>query len=179
MSGVFVVAALEEELQEFSSTDYPLQVVTGVGKVNAALGVSRLAAERAPSKIVFVGTAGSPNLAPGVYRPGRIVQHDLEDIAEIIGRMPYQPILVPEGDPEIILGTSDRFMNHASPGIYPKIMFDMEGYAYAAAAEFLGVPYSLYKAVTDDAGHNAASSWKNVIRPASSLLSLAVRNEFM
>ncbi|MGB8021343.1 MAG: nucleosidase [Candidatus Nanopelagicales bacterium] len=177
--GPLVVVAVPEEAQAFARQVPTL--VTGVGKVRAATATAWACVEHRPGLLLNVGTAGS--LRPGevgagvVHEVGTVIQHDLDGraVESLIGTNPA-PDLVLSGT-GLVLATGDRFI--ASPRDRDALavrahLVDMEGYAVAAAARWLGVPVRLAKTVSDDAGHDAAVSWAEALAEASELLGVWV-----
>lgn len=164
-SSTLVVVALEQEARHFV-VEHPV-LITGVGKVRAALAVSRLLASGArPARIVNVGTAGG--LRPGVegtHEIGRVLQHDFdhEGVLALTGRSDGPALDLPvERGPALVLATGDRFV--AGGAARERVaqvadLVDMEGYAVAAASAEAGVPVRLVKHVSDSADEGAARTW--------------------
>src|SRR3954454_7842193 len=73
---LLVVAAREETIH--LNGDLPV-LLTGMGKVNAAMAVARLLATERPSEIINLGTAGAlkPD-PPGTHVVAPVIQHDLD-----------------------------------------------------------------------------------------------------
>ena len=176
-----VVVALEQEARHFV-TDFPV-LVTGVGKVRAALAVAHaLGGGARPLELVNVGTAGG--LHPGMegtHEIAAVFQHDFDDPAlhAVTGRHDGPPLelsttqavtpsprpLVPSapgGTTAPVLATGDRFV--AGGPLRDRLvtmadLVDMEGYAVAAAGAALGVPTRLVKYVSDPADEGAGDTW--------------------
>ncbi|WP_305783946.1 nucleosidase [Symbioplanes lichenis] len=156
-------------------TDLPV-LITGMGKVNAALGLgATLGAGPRPSEVINLGTAGG--LRPGVsgtHVVGTVMQHDLDGdvLFKLTGEVTGPPLLV--GDPAgPVLATGDAFINDDAARdalARDASLVDMEGYAVAAAAQQFGVPVRLVKHVSDDAGAGAAKSWRDSVADCSRLL---------
>jgi adenosylhomocysteine nucleosidase len=170
-----IVVAVAEEAQAFAGRHPTL--VTGVGKVRAATATTWAVVTHQPSVVLNVGTAGAlrvGHVATGVvHEIGTVIQHDLNGraVAELLGHDPAPPIVLAGSGP--VLATGDRFIS--SPEKRDALaaqadLVDMEGYAVAASAIRLGVPVRLAKAVSDDAGHDAAASWSDALAAASQLL---------
>lgn len=175
-----VVVALAQEARHFA-TDFPV-LVTGVGKVRAALAVAHvLGGGVRPRELVNVGTAGG--LHPGVEGTHEIVtvfQHDFDDVAlhAVTGRHDGPPLtlsptnaVVPEAAPPPrapggaaapVLTTGDSFV--AGGPLRDRLagvadLVDMEGYAVAAAGAAFALPTRLVKHVSDTADESAGSTW--------------------
>lgn len=169
-----ILVAVPGEAQAFGSR--ATVVVTGVGKVAAATAASWVCLEHRPSTLLNVGTAGAlrPDVAHGmVHEIGAVIQHDLDGraIAALLGEDPSPRLELAGQGP--VLATGDRFI--ASPAERDALaghadLVDMEGYAVAAVAARLAIPVRLAKTVSDDAGHDAATSWADSLAPASRTL---------
>ncbi|GAA1637728.1 nucleosidase [Catellatospora bangladeshensis] len=157
-----IVVALPEEAAHLR-TDHPV-LLTGVGKVHAALAVTRvLAAGPLPREIVNLGTAGAlrPGLA-GTHEISRVIQHDFDSatIRALTGRTFGAPLDLAGSGP--VLATGDVFVS--DPALRAGLaehagLVDMEGYAVAAAAAEHGVPVRMIKHVSDEADDTAFQTW--------------------
>ncbi|MGA7689628.1 MAG: nucleosidase [Jiangellales bacterium] len=167
---VLLVVAVEHEAVAFPA-DLPV-LITGVGKVNAALQVSRALARPTdrPDLVVNIGTAGALHDGMvGTHVVGRVQQHDLDStvLEQLTGHRYGRPILLGDG-PTLATGdmfvsdagTRDRLAAHAD-------LVDMEGYAVAAACRMAGVPVTLVKHVSDTADEGARTSWLESVHAAS------------
>ncbi len=186
-----VVVALEQEARHFV-TDFPV-LVTGVGKVRAALAVaSVLGAGVRPRELVNVGTAGG--LHPGMqgtHEIATVFQHDFDDpgLYAVTGRHDGPPIglsttraVVPEpcvlatrpgGAHTPVLASGDSFV--AGGSLRDRLaavadLVDMEGYAVAAAGAALGVPTRLVKHVSDPADETAGTTWAESVDACAVIL---------
>ena len=176
-----LVVALEEEATHLHITELPI-LVTGVGKVNAAVAVATILGAHAPREIVNLGTAGAlHDDFVGTYVISVVTQHDLDDeaIFDLVGLHFGEPINL--GGAGLTLTTGDSFIadqakreelaQHAH-------LVDMEGYAVAKAAQVAGVPVRLVKRVSDTANEPAGQTWKESVDDCSEHLGLWVR-EFL
>lgn len=76
MSGPLVVVALPQEAAHIVGTDI---VLTGIGKVAAAMAVTRAIVEQRPTSVLNVGTAGALHDGmEGVHVIGRVIEHDVD-----------------------------------------------------------------------------------------------------
>ena len=76
-----LVVALEEEAAHLHVSDLPV-LVTGAGKVNAAVALASTLGSASPSEVINLGTAGG--LRPGItgtHLITTVTQHDLDDAA--------------------------------------------------------------------------------------------------
>ncbi|WP_131104361.1 nucleosidase [Ornithinimicrobium sufpigmenti] len=175
-SSTLIVVALEQEARHFV-VDHPV-LVTGVGKVRAAIAVTQvLASGTLPAQVVNVGTAGG--LRPGVagtHEVCRVVQHDYdgEAVLAVTGRADGPPLALPVSSGQgLVLATGDRFV--AGGPERDRVaqvadFVDMEGYAVAAAARAAGVPVRLVKHVSDQADEDAGRSWSEGVDACARLL---------
>ncbi len=172
-SSVLVVVAVEHEAVALPAS-LPV-LITGVGKVNASLQVSRALAEPAtrPDLVVNIGTAGALHDGmEGTHEIGQVRQHDLDStvLEELTGHRYGRPILLGDGP---TLATGDVFVSDALTrdrlGTGADLV-DMEGYAVAAACRMAGVPVRLVKHVSDTADQEARTTWKQSVHAASAEL---------
>ncbi|HET7901420.1 MAG TPA: nucleosidase [Candidatus Nanopelagicales bacterium] len=159
-----LVVALREEA---AGLDDRLPVlVTGAGKVRAAVSTAALLATARPSCVINIGTAGGlRDGLLGVHEIGTVMQHDFNDegVFETLGVHFGAPIALGEG---LTLATGDRFV--AGGPLREDLarradLVDMEGYAVALAAHEAGVPVRLVKLVSDDADASALRTWAETV----------------
>ncbi|NIE75861.1 nucleosidase [Pantoea sp. Ap-967] len=142
-------------------------VFTGIGKVNAAIALTKAIARRRPKLIVNLGSAGSLRHGKGtVVCCTRFVQRDMD--VTPLGFARYQtpladiPVLLEHGQaipglPVEACGSGDSFeINH---GDAPYDVVDMEAYVFALIAREEGIPFVCLKYISDDAGSDAAQDW--------------------
>jgi len=169
-----LVVALEEEAVHLHVHELPI-LVTGVGKVNAAIAVSTILGAHRPSSIVNLGTAGAlRDGVTGTHVISTVIQHDLNDAAiyDLVGIHFGAPMEFETGD-GTVLATGDRFIS--KPEVRERLakdahLVDMEGYAVARAAQWAGIPVTLVKEVSDQAGEQAAKSWSETLDECSASL---------
>jgi len=159
---------------------------TGVGKVNAAITLTRRlareqAAGRAPPLVVNFGTAGSHRIpARTLVACRRFVDRDV-DVSALgfgPGETPFDPLpAVLEfparfaGLPEAVCGTGDRFATTAQAVACEVV--DMEAYALAKACRIAGADFACAKYVSDGADDDAARHWlENVAGAADQFVAL-------
>jgi adenosylhomocysteine nucleosidase len=156
-----IVAALKEEAA-YLDDRYPV-LMTGVGKVAAAVAVTRaLASGERPSEIINIGTAGALRAGcEGTHEIKAVIQHDFDSPA-IEARTGYSfgpPITLRDDGP--VLATGDVFV--PDPILRWADLVDMEGYAVAATAVAFGVPVRIIKHVSDQADTGAIKSWQATV----------------
>jgi adenosylhomocysteine nucleosidase len=145
---------------------------TGLGKVNAAIALTRRLTEyrqagRAAPCVINFGTAGSPRFPTGaLVGCHRFVQRDMDVRAlgfeygvtpfeDIPPRLEFPPIFpqLPQG----LCGSGDSFATGES--ILHCDVVDMEAYAYAKVCRIEGAVFACAKYITDGADHAAAGDW--------------------
>lgn len=162
-----LVVALEEEAVHLHVHELPI-LVTGVGKVNAAIAVTTILAKHRPASVVNLGTAGAlRDGVTGTHVISKVIQHDLNDAAiyDMVGIHFGAPFEF-EGGEGTVLATGDRFVSKTEVRERLALeahLVDMEGYAVARAARWAGVPVTLVKEVSDQAGEQAAKSWSETL----------------
>lgn len=161
-----IVVALEEEAAHLDGR-YPI-LVTGVGKVAAAIAVTRaLSQGPPPSEIINLGTAGALRAGfVGTHEIRRVIQHDFASAAieALTGREFGAPLML--GQDGLVLATGDVFVS--DPVVRDLLaqradLVDMEGYAVASAAAAFGVPVRIIKHVSDQADGGALKSWQATV----------------
>ncbi len=169
---LFVFALDSEAGQVFNDKN---KLITGIGKVNAAIELTKEIHRRRPELIVNLGSAGSKGFHKGdVVCCTKFIQRDMD--VRGLGFSLYETPLsgVPpvleyglkkEGLPEGICGSGDSFeMNH-SEGDYNIV--DMEAYPLALIAMKEKIPFLCLKYISDDAGSDAADDWTVQVHLAS------------
>ena len=174
-----LVVALEEEASHLHTHGMPI-LVTGAGKVNAAIATASVLSSYSPSQVVNLGTAGAlVDDVLGIHVIGTVTQHDLNDQAlfALTGMHFGSPITLKDAGP--VLTTGDQFISdeqtrqklasHAQ-------LVDMEGYAIAAAAIAAQIPVMLVKQVSDSADDSASRSWRETVDYCAEQLGAWVMN---
>jgi adenosylhomocysteine nucleosidase len=181
-----VVMALPLEAQGvFEQAGIPV-LYTGVGKVNAAMKLTRaLAGYRQTGKplprVVNFGSAGSPRLATGtVVACTTFHQRDMDvsGLGFAPGTTPYEEIPAvlefptPFSElPRASCGTGDSF--ETSGQLLTCDVVDMEAYALAKVCHVEGTTLACAKFVSDGADHAAATDWQaNLHRAADQFIAL-------
>jgi adenosylhomocysteine nucleosidase len=168
-----LVVALEEEATHLHVSELPV-LVTGAGKVNAAIAVASILAETSPTRVVNLGTAGALHDGmTGTHVIGSVVQHDLDDAAlfSLSGLHFGEPVDLGGSGPR--LATGDAFVSDEQTRTRLAVvadLVDMEGYAVARAAIAAGVPVTLVKQVSDNAGEGAGRSWRQSVDDCAEVL---------
>lgn len=177
-----LVVALAEEADAFDDV-LPI-LVTGPGKVNAAVAVTAALSSVRPSAVINLGTAGGlRDGLRGVYEIHTVMQHDFDSAAirALVNRDYGVPITLDcsPGPQQLVLATGDSFVadSHVRSALSRDAhLVDMEGYAVAWAARTARVPVRLIKLVSDDAGEGAARTWVDTVAEHSRTLTQWVRD---
>ena len=180
LNNALIVMALESECAGLAERMDVL--LTGVGKVNAAMALTkRLAAGPAPALVLNIGSAGGLRARPGsVVNATRFIQRDME--ATALGFAPFQTpfegagpltngLRIPGLD-EVVCGTGDSFETGSADAPYDVV--DMEAYALARVAQEFGAPFACLKFISDDAGGNAAADWQGALEACTEALRAAL-----
>lgn len=176
MKKVGIICAMRRELEllsrEFEGCDNVRCVLSGMGKVNAAVATERLVSTFAPDCILSIGVAGS--FAEGMAESDTVVvsrtaYHDVwcgEPLP--FGQVDGMPLYF-ESDPELLsiavsslpqarvglLCTGDQFFISPEEDARQKRLFpdalavDMEGAAVAQVAHMHSVPFLAVKIISD------------------------------
>lgn len=162
MARTLVVVALRSEARYLDDD----VVLTGIGKVAAAVAVTRAIAERRPSTVLNVGTAGAlRDGLVGAHRIGRVVEHDVDHdfLSGLTGEESVGEIVLDPDEPTT-LATGDAFISDPVTRLAlaeRAHLVDMEGFAVARACAAAGVRCRIVKVVSDSASEDAARSWQD------------------
>lgn len=163
-----LVVALDEEADALDD-ELPV-LVTGPGKVHAAVAVTAVLKSDRPSAVINLGTAGGLHDGlQGVYDIHTVLQHDFDGAAirALVNRDYGMPITLDHSPgSQMVLATGDSFV--ADSSVREALsrdahLVDMEGYAVAWAARTSGVPVRLIKLVSDEAGEGAVRTWAETV----------------
>lgn len=149
-------------------------VICGIGKVDAAVAVTRAVLESAqPPTVINIGTAGA--LRPGVsglFTPSLVRNHDIS--AAVLRQLGYPVVdeIAIDGGDGTTLATGDSFIT--DPAVRDTLaqtahMVDMEGFAIARACAQLGVPVRLVKHISDQADESAMD-WPQLVDRSARIL---------
>jgi adenosylhomocysteine nucleosidase len=184
MAGEFpaVLAAMAlpaEGAGRFEAAGIPV-LYTGIGKVNAAVALTRSLARyreagRAMPLVANFGTAGSARIAPRtLIGCRRFVDRDMDvgALGFAPGVTPFDPLppMLEFGThfpslPDAICGSGDSFATRAHDDACDVV--DMEAYALAKACRIAGAEFACAKYVSDSADAEAARHWKDNVAGAA------------
>ncbi len=169
---LFVFALDSEAGKVFNDKN---KLITGIGKVNAAMELTKEIYRNRPKLIVNLGSAGSKYFHKGdVVCCTKFIQRDMDvrGLGFSLYETPLSGIppvleygLKRQDLPEGICGSGDSFeMNH-SETVYNIV--DMEAYPLALIAMKEEIPFLCLKYISDDAGSDAADDWAVQVHLAS------------
>ncbi|RKS98199.1 5'-methylthioadenosine/S-adenosylhomocysteine nucleosidase family protein [Chryseobacterium defluvii] len=165
VSDTLFVFALESEAGKVF--DEKNKLITGIGKVNAAIELTKEIHNKKPKLIINLGSAGSKNFTKGeIVCCTKFIQRDMD--VRGLGFNLYETPL--SGIPPVleyglkmdhlkegICGSGDSFeMNYAETDYN---IVDMEAYPLALIAKKENIPFLCLKYISDDAGSDAADDW--------------------
>lgn len=177
---VLVVMALPGESQGLFERAGVSVLYTGIGKVNAAIALTRRLAQYGPAGgdlplVVNFGSAGSRRFAAGtLVTCTTFGQRDMDvtGLGFEIGATPFDAMParlefaqtfrdLPQGT----CGTGDCFVT--GDAALPYDVVDMEAYALAKVCKQENARFACAKYVTDGADHAAASDWQSNVPKAA------------
>src|SRR5215831_6930254 len=185
---ILVVMALEIEGQGIFERERIPVLYTGIGKVNAAVALTRKLVELKQTAqplplVVNFGSAGSKKFSSGtLVSCTRFIQRDM-DVSGLgfpIGVTPFENVPATLSFPEVFAelhsgtcGSGDSFDTSAN---HTCDLVDMEAYALAKVCWIEKAQFACVKFITDGADANAAANWEqNVHRAAEHFLELFER----
>lgn len=176
-----IVFAMKEESQEVFA-DYDV-LHTGIGKVNAAYGLSKRIATARPEMIINMGTAGSRKHAGGsIVNPVSFIQRDMDvtplGVPKFKTPFSDDPVEISygmriEAFPGGVCGTGDNFDASEAAGAFDVV--DMEAYALALIAQREKIPFLCLKYVSDGADDEAHKDWHQALHDTAEKLHAALK----
>lgn len=176
-----IVAALEAEtpgLQQYAPIVY-----TGVGKVNAAIGLYEAINKYQPDLVINYGTAGAVTDVRGLNKIGTFIERDMDarEIGFQRGIAPFSGETLPEAK-GVVLGTGDSFVSDSAKaleGLDIQVdLVDMEGYALWKVSQKLGVQFISYKYISDEADGDAPSDWETNVANGAKKFAQVLEKEY-
>ena len=163
-----LVFAHRDEASAFAGVPH---LVTGVGKVNAAVALAAaLAAAPETERVLVLGTAGvvgdgeARHDLDSVVQVTAVVQHDFSLPSPEL--RPTGPVVLPERVATV--ATGDVFVkNDAQRAVIAGLgasLVDMEAYAYASVCERFGVELQIFKVPSDFADSSTTDEeWDTIV----------------
>lgn len=142
---MIIVSAVKEEVD---TLNHPI-LLTGVGKINATLKLTKYILEHRPSLVINYGTSGSIIHKPGtILEIGKFIQKDM-NVTELGFKnyqTPYEESIISNGKSYYICGTADTFDTNITKEFD---CVDMEAYSIAKVCTYFNVPYRVFKYISD------------------------------
>ena len=156
--------ALESEAPGLVSMDSVY--FCGVGKINAAVCVTKIVLERRPKLIINFGTAGGISVDAGLHEVSTFVQRDMNcaSLGVAAGTTPFDsaPSTLSFGRRGLCCGTGDNVVAGAASLVNCDLV-DMEAYAMAKVCWAHGIDFRCWKWVSDSADNAAAEDWSQSV----------------
>lgn len=162
-----LVFAHRDEATAFADVDH---LVTGVGKINAAVSLASALAQGGIDRVVVLGTAGVVGEGADrldlntVYQITGVVQHDFSLPSPQL--QPAGEIVL--GDQTAVIATGDVFVKDDGQRTHISglgaTLVDMEAYAYASVCERFDVPLQMFKIPSDFADSSTTDEeWDQIV----------------
>jgi len=160
-----VVFALQEESPTLFAK-YKNVFCIGVGKVNSAINVMKLINEHKPSRVINLGTAGSIDLPPDIYRINKLIQHDVNLTA--VGLAPGYHLNDTLNEiriygPGKTCASGDMFVTESRKLRVHCDMVEMEAYSVAKACVLNDIHCEVWKYISDKADENAGKTFQEQV----------------
>lgn len=169
-----LVAALEQEVVGLEQ--YAPIVLTGIGKVNAAIQLYAGIQRHQPDVVINYGTAGSIGQLSGLLKIDTFVQHDMDVRALGVprGETPFSHEGLPKAN-GIVLGSGDSFITDKEKqleGLTIELdLIDMEAYALNEVCKHHNIAFHSYKFVTDGTDESSHNDWSENVAKGAHLFS--------
>lgn len=162
----YLLVALETEIPDIKLPDDFTLMITGVGKVNAAMMTTLAVTQKDCELVINYGTAGAldKSLLGELHRVNVVKQRDMDARPQAeLGVTPFEETafnsdisITDNGG--VSLSTGDNFVTDA-PELESDLV-DMEGYAIAKVCGMFNKPVAIYKYASDLADADAAEAWQ-------------------
>jgi len=180
-----ILSAIELEIRSLY-TNYEI-ILTGVGKINAALSALKTIRDKKPDLIINFGCAGSLKRdISGLVDCKYFIQRDMDSrpLGKDLGQTPY------ENDPPKIIEIPDHPINTINMNltcatgdsfVESKInlkadVVDMEAYAIAKVCYLESIPFACFKYISDFADESAALEFGENVQEAGKIFSEYLKN---
>lgn len=171
MSSDIVVFAMRDEAPNLFKK-YKNVFCIGVGKVNSAINTMKLIDEHKPKRVINLGTAGSINLPPDIYRINKLIQHDVNLTA--VGLAPGYHLndtlneirFYGEGR---TCASGDMFVTEAHKLRVHCDLVEMEAFSVAKACVLNDVECEIWKYISDKADENAGKTFQEQVAAGENL----------
>lgn len=171
MSSDIVVFAMREEAPTLFAK-YRNVYCIDVGKVNSAIKTMKLIDLYKPTRVINLGTAGSINLEPNIYRVNKLIQHDVN--LQAVGLAPGYHFYDKFNEIRLqghgkICASGDIFVTEAHKLRVHCDMVEMEAYSVAKACILNDIECEIWKYISDKADENANVTWKDQVAAGENL----------
>ncbi len=172
--------ALPQESRGLLESAGAAVLYTGVGKVNAAIGLTQRLAQigmsgATPPLVINLGTAGSRSIAAHtLVACNRFSQRDMDvsGLGFAPGETPFDatppvlefPVEFPDL-PQTLCSTADSFATHLHTVAGDVV--DMEAFALARVCVSFGARFACAKYITDGADSDSATHWEAALEHAA------------
>jgi adenosylhomocysteine nucleosidase len=162
-----IVIALEKEAPQLYQ-HYSNVHVIGVGKVNAAINLTRLIYRYHPRRVINIGTAGGITVTQGIHRINCVRQHDANmmpiglDPGAILNDADNTVVNLP-GD-GLVCASGDLFVTEPEKLRVPCDIIDMEAYSVARVCKSMAIDCEIWKYISDGADSASASTWQAEVK---------------
>ena len=180
---ILVAYALNEEKIPLRIKDAEqVEVITGIGKTQAAASLAFAIAEHRPDAVLNIGTVGSYRHNVGdILVSRRFVDRDMQrlpiigvckelDMSELSWGTELPSVIDGEAtSASVRINTGDNFVFSPEEDLGCDAV-DMESFAMAWTCRRAGVPFFAVKYVTDKLGENSVEAWAAKLEHARSAL---------
>lgn len=183
--GIIILSALASETEQLKSK-YQV-ILTGVGKVNAAIATSKTIHKYNPDLIINYGSAGSTKKnITGLVDCKYFIQRDMDsrDLGFELGQTPYEnypsKIIEAADHPANIINmnltcaTGDSFV--VSNLELDTDIIDMEAYAIAKICCLEKIPFLCFKYISDFADESASDDFSQNVKNGGILFSAYLKS---
>lgn len=161
-----IVFALENEASQLVQRHNNVHVV-GVGKVNAAVNLTRLIYRYHPRRVINLGTAGGITVGAGIHRINRVVQHDVNLIP--LGLEPGYQLnddhsIIDLPGSGLTCATGDLFVTEPDKIRVTCDVVDMEAYSVARVCKEMHIECEIWKYISDNASGDSPDTWQKEVK---------------
>ena len=164
MGKTLIIMALESEAPDLAQRSDV--IISGLGKINAAVATTRAISDHSPDLIINIGTAGGITVGQGLHEARRFVQRDMlcQPLGFAPGETPFDSSdSMIEFGTGLICSTGDNFVTNGNELTLLCDLVDMEAYAVAKVCKKFKINFRCYKWVTDSADKESASKWQQAV----------------
>ena len=165
-----ILIALKQEFPKKYLPDWHI-IYSGVGKINAALTISKAYYEFKPEYFINYGTAGAINQnVTGLVEISKFFQRDMDvrGLGFKLGETPFENVNHIEFKNDgYSCGTGDSFLMD-KPELLTDVV-DMEAFSYAKFCNSQKLSFICHKYISDSANNEAASDWSKSFKTGAKM----------